>query len=126
LVKIKDAKAKPNHRSFLSPTFEKLLKGNDPRPAEAQRAIVLDPNLAEPCAALALVGNNLQVCSITFAPGAGLPALYYCMEANPFSAVRFTGGVAPHMRKQGCGRIINISSMSARTTSPNATDHTTA
>ncbi len=50
----------------------------------------------------------------------------YCMEANLFSAVRFSRGVAPHMRKQGCGRIINISSMSVRTTRPNATDYTTA
>jgi 3-oxoacyl-[acyl-carrier protein] reductase len=30
----------------------------------------------------------------------------YCMEINLFSAVRFTRGVAPHMRKQGGGRIM--------------------
>jgi NAD(P)-dependent dehydrogenase (short-subunit alcohol dehydrogenase family) len=39
----------------------------------------------------------------------------YCMEMNLFSAVRFTRGVAPHMRKQGGGRIINISTVGAHT-----------
>ena len=39
----------------------------------------------------------------------------YCMEINLFSAVRFTRGVAPHMRKQGGGRIINISTVGAHT-----------
>jgi 3-oxoacyl-[acyl-carrier protein] reductase len=32
------------------------------------------------------------------------------IERNLYSAVRFTRGVVPHMRKQGGGRIINISS----------------
>jgi len=43
----------------------------------------------------------------------------YCMEINLFSAVRFTRAVAPHMRKQGGGRIINISTVGAHT-SPGA------
>jgi 3-oxoacyl-[acyl-carrier protein] reductase len=37
------------------------------------------------------------------------------VEINLFSAVRFTRGVAPHMRKQGGGRIINISTVGAHT-----------
>jgi NAD(P)-dependent dehydrogenase (short-subunit alcohol dehydrogenase family) len=39
----------------------------------------------------------------------------YCMEINLFSAVRFTRGVVPYMRKQGGGRIINISTAGAHT-----------
>jgi 3-oxoacyl-[acyl-carrier protein] reductase len=39
----------------------------------------------------------------------------YCMEINLYSAVRFTRGVVPHMRKQGGGRIINISTVGAHT-----------
>jgi 3-oxoacyl-[acyl-carrier protein] reductase len=39
----------------------------------------------------------------------------YCMEINLFSAVRFTRGIAPHMRKQGGGRIINIFTVGAHT-----------
>jgi NAD(P)-dependent dehydrogenase (short-subunit alcohol dehydrogenase family) len=38
-----------------------------------------------------------------------------CMEIDLYSAVRFTRGVAPHMRKQGGGRIINISTVGAHT-----------
>lgn len=38
-----------------------------------------------------------------------------CMEVNLYSAVRFTRGVAPLMRKQGGGRIINISTVGAHT-----------
>ena len=38
-----------------------------------------------------------------------------CMELNLYSAVRFTRGVTPHMRKQGGGRIINISTGGAHT-----------
>lgn len=38
-----------------------------------------------------------------------------CMEVNLYSAVRFTRGVVPHMRKQGGGRIINISTAGAHT-----------
>jgi NAD(P)-dependent dehydrogenase (short-subunit alcohol dehydrogenase family) len=39
----------------------------------------------------------------------------YCMDINFYSAVRFTRGVVPHMRKQGGGRIINISTTGAHT-----------
>ena len=39
----------------------------------------------------------------------------YCMEINLFSAVRFTRGVEPHMRQQGGGRIITISTVGAHT-----------
>ena len=38
-----------------------------------------------------------------------------CMELNLYSAVRFTRDVAPHMRQQGGGRIINISTAGAHT-----------
>lgn len=38
-----------------------------------------------------------------------------CMEVNLYSAVRFTRGVAPHMRTRGGGRIINISTISGHT-----------
>lgn len=38
-----------------------------------------------------------------------------CMEVNLYSAVRFTRGVVPQMRKQGGGRIINISTIGAHT-----------
>src|SRR5712675_473209 len=38
-----------------------------------------------------------------------------CIEANLYSAVRFTRGVVPHMRHQGGGRIINLSTVSAHT-----------
>jgi 3-oxoacyl-[acyl-carrier protein] reductase len=50
----------------------------------------------------------------------------YCLEVNLMSAVRFTRGVAPHMRKQGGGRIINISTMSARTPIAAASDYSAA
>jgi 3-oxoacyl-[acyl-carrier protein] reductase len=39
----------------------------------------------------------------------------YSMDVNLHSAVRFTRGVVPHMRKQGGGRIINIASVSGHT-----------
>ena len=39
----------------------------------------------------------------------------YCLDINLMSAVRFIRGVVPHMRKQGGGRIINISTVSAHT-----------
>lgn len=39
----------------------------------------------------------------------------YCMEINLYSAVRFTRSVVPYMRKQGGGRIINISTAGAHT-----------
>jgi 3-oxoacyl-[acyl-carrier protein] reductase len=50
----------------------------------------------------------------------------YCMEINLFSAVRFTRGVAPHMRKQGGGRIINISTVGAHTPPQAAPDYDSA
>jgi len=50
----------------------------------------------------------------------------YCLEVNLMSAVRFTRGVAPHMRKQGSGRIINISTLSAKTPISMLNDYSTA
>ena len=38
-----------------------------------------------------------------------------CMEVNLYSAARFTRGVAPHMRRQGGGRVINMSTVSGHT-----------
>ena len=39
----------------------------------------------------------------------------YSMAVNVYSAVRFTRGVVPYMRKQGGGRIINMASVSGHT-----------
>ena len=39
----------------------------------------------------------------------------YCMEVNLYSAVRFTRGVVSHMRQQGGGRIINMSTVGGHT-----------
>jgi 3-oxoacyl-[acyl-carrier protein] reductase len=39
----------------------------------------------------------------------------YCMDVNLHSAIRFTREVVPLMRKQGGGRIINISTIAAHT-----------
>jgi NAD(P)-dependent dehydrogenase (short-subunit alcohol dehydrogenase family) len=50
----------------------------------------------------------------------------YCMEINLFSAVRFTRAVAPHMRKLGGGRIINISTVGAHTPPPFVPDYDAA
>lgn len=49
-----------------------------------------------------------------------------CMEVNLYSAVRFTRGVVPHMRKQGGGRIINISTTGAHTPPPVLPDYDSA
>ncbi|SRR5712692_7061717 len=49
-----------------------------------------------------------------------------CMEVNLYSAVRFTREVAPHMRKQGGGRIINISTVGAHTPPPILPDYDSA
>jgi 3-oxoacyl-[acyl-carrier protein] reductase len=50
----------------------------------------------------------------------------YCMEVNLHSAVRFTRGVVPQMRKQGGGRIINMSTVSGRTPGPVLPDYNSA
>ena len=49
-----------------------------------------------------------------------------CMEINLYSAVRFTRGVVPHMRKQGGGRIINISTVGAHMPPPLVPDYDSA
>ena len=50
----------------------------------------------------------------------------YCMDVNLNSAVRFTRCVAPHMQRQGGGRIINISSTSGHTMVGGLADYQTA
>jgi len=50
----------------------------------------------------------------------------YCLEVNLMSAVRFTRGVVPHMRKQGGGRIINMSTASAHTPLQTMHDYSSA
>src|SRR5262249_43441266 len=49
-----------------------------------------------------------------------------CMEVNLYSAVRFLRGVVPHMRQQGGGRIINISTVGAHTPPPIVPDYDSA
>ncbi len=49
-----------------------------------------------------------------------------CMDVNLYSAVRFTRLVAPHMRKQGSGRIVNISSTSGHTVVAGMADYQAA
>lgn len=49
-----------------------------------------------------------------------------CMEVNLYSAIRFTRGVAPHMRQQGGGRIINMSTVSGHTPAGMLVDYNTA
>ncbi len=50
----------------------------------------------------------------------------YCMEVNLFSAVRFTRGVVPHMRQQGGGRIINMSTALGHTPAGPFVDYNSA
>lgn len=50
----------------------------------------------------------------------------YCMDVNLNSAIRFTRSVVPHMRDQGAGRIINISSVSGHTMTGGMADYQTA
>jgi NAD(P)-dependent dehydrogenase (short-subunit alcohol dehydrogenase family) len=50
----------------------------------------------------------------------------YCLEVNLMSAVRFTRGAVPHMRKQGGGRIINLSTLSAHTPFQTMHDYSSA
>jgi 3-oxoacyl-[acyl-carrier protein] reductase len=51
----------------------------------------------------------------------------YALDVNLQSAVRFTRGVAPMMRRQGGGRIINISTgMAHSTLAPGMVDYATA
>lgn len=49
-----------------------------------------------------------------------------CMETNLYSAVRFTREVVPHMRRRGGGRIINMSTVSARTPAAGFVDYNSA
>jgi 3-oxoacyl-[acyl-carrier protein] reductase len=49
-----------------------------------------------------------------------------CMDVNLYSAVRFTRLVAPHMRKQGGGRIVNISSVGGHTVAAGMADYQAA
>lgn len=49
-----------------------------------------------------------------------------CMDVNLYSAVRFTRLAAPHMREQGGGRIVNISSTSGHTAVAGMADYQAA
>lgn len=50
----------------------------------------------------------------------------YCLDVNLMSAVRFTRAAVPHMRKRGGGRIVNISTLSAKTPLAVMNDYSTA
>jgi NAD(P)-dependent dehydrogenase (short-subunit alcohol dehydrogenase family) len=50
----------------------------------------------------------------------------YCMEVNLYSAVRFTRGVVSHMRQQGGGRIINMSTVGGHTPGGPLVDYSSA
>ena len=50
----------------------------------------------------------------------------YCLELNLMSTDRFMRGVVPHMRKQGGGRIINLSTASAHTPFQSMHDYSSA
>jgi 3-oxoacyl-[acyl-carrier protein] reductase len=49
-----------------------------------------------------------------------------CMDINLYSAVRFTRAVVPHMRRQGGGRIINISTVGAHSPNLGVVDYNAA
>ena len=50
----------------------------------------------------------------------------YSMDVNLYSAVRFTRAVAPMMREQGGGRIVNINTVGAHTPAMGMTDYASA
>jgi 3-oxoacyl-[acyl-carrier protein] reductase len=50
----------------------------------------------------------------------------YCIEVNLYSATRFTRSVVPHMRNQGGGRIINISTVGGHTLGGPLVDYNSA
>lgn len=50
----------------------------------------------------------------------------YCIEVNLYSAMRFTRGVVPHMRRQGGGRIINMSTVTVHTPGGPLVDYNSA
>lgn len=50
----------------------------------------------------------------------------YVMDVNLHSAIRFTRAIVPHMREQGGGRIINISSVSGHSMVPALADYQAA
>jgi len=50
----------------------------------------------------------------------------YCLEVNLLSAIRFTRGVASHMRSRGGGRVINMSTLAAKTPNAFMNDYSTA
>lgn len=49
-----------------------------------------------------------------------------CLDINLHSAVRFTRGVVPHMRRRGGGRIVNVSAVGAHSPIPGLVDYEAA
>jgi 3-oxoacyl-[acyl-carrier protein] reductase len=93
------------------------------KPEEVQR--VIDATIAE-LGRIDILVNNAGAAWLDHTLTTTDEQWQYCMEINLYSAVRFTRGVVPHMRKQGGGRIINISTAGAHTPPPILPDYDSA
>ncbi|HXZ88953.1 MAG TPA: SDR family oxidoreductase [Candidatus Binataceae bacterium] len=91
----------------------------------ADTAKVIDSTIRE-LGRIDILVNNAGDAWLTHALNTTDEEWRYCLEVNLMSAVRFTRAVAPHMRKQGGGRIINLSTVSAHTPLQTMDDYSSA